>query len=113
MRRGCPGFSPEVLGSDSYHIFYCHVSLFTSESPSKPDSTSCDFTDEDFQPYSAAQFDLEYLEGISSEASADPSALSRKSLFVKFDPLMSAGSPKGRVPLGDHTHLSNIAPQDG
>lgn len=46
-----------------------------------------DFTDEDFK-YSSAQFNVDYLETISSEANSDPSELSRKSLFVKFDPLV-------------------------
>ncbi len=36
----------------------------------------------------AAQFDVDYLEAISSEASADPNGLTRESLFVKFDPLV-------------------------
>lgn len=41
----------------------------------------------------AEQFDVDYLEGISSEASADPNQLSRKSLFVKFDPLVGSSAP--------------------
>ena len=50
------------------------------------------FTDDDFK-YSAAQFDVDYLESISSSTNSD---LSRKSLFVKFDPLMSGQSPRDR-----------------
>ena len=45
------------------------------------------FTDDDFK-YSTTQFDVDYLERITSEANSDPSELSRKSLFVKFDPLV-------------------------
>ena len=41
----------------------------------------------------AGQFDVDYLEGISSEASAE-SELARKSLFVKFDPLVSSAGTK-------------------
>ncbi len=55
-----------------------------------------DFTDDDFQS-SAAQFDMDYLESISSEANADPSDLARKSLFVKFDPLVGTQSPRDKV----------------
>lgn len=50
------------------------------------------FTDEDFK-YSATQFDVDYLENISSEANSDPSELARKSLFVKFDPLVDKQLP--------------------
>lgn len=54
-----------------------------------------EFTDEDFT-YSVAQFDVDYFEGISSESNSDPSDLARKSLFVKFDPLVGKPSSKGR-----------------
>lgn len=54
-----------------------------------------EFTDEDFT-YSAAQFDVDYFESISSESNSDPSDLARKSLFVKFDPLVGKQSSKGR-----------------
>lgn len=37
----------------------------------------------------AAQFDTDYLENIASKENSDPSSLSRESLFVKFDPLVS------------------------
>lgn len=52
-----------------------------------------DFTDDDFK-YSAAQFDMDYLEKISSEGNSNSSDLARESLYVKFDPLVSRQSPK-------------------
>ena len=55
-----------------------------------------EFTDDDFK-YSTAQFDVDYLETIASEANSDPSDLTRKSLFVKFDPLVGNQSPKGKI----------------
>lgn len=69
------------------------------------------FTDDDFK-YSAAQFDVDYLEGISS-ANSDCNSLSRKSLFVKFDPLISQQSPKGNVHCENNGHLTNAAPFEG
>lgn len=71
-------------------------------------SMNYEFTDDDFK-YSAAQFDVDYLEGILSDANSDPNALSRKSLFVKFDPLVSQQSPRGKVPRGNNNHLANAA----
>ena len=63
-----------------------------------------EFTDADFQS-SAAQFDVDYLESISSKANADPSDLARKSLFVKFDPLVGRQSPRGKVTSVNKQHL--------
>lgn len=61
-----------------------------------------EFTDDDFK-YSAAQFDVDYLETVSSEDISDHSDLSRKSLFVKFDPLVEkrakGGAPANKVQL--------------
>ena len=36
----------------------------------------------------AAQFDVDFLEKLSSEESSNASNLARESLFVKFDPLV-------------------------
>lgn len=55
-----------------------------------------EFTDDDFK-YSAAQFDVDYFETIASETNSDPSDLTRKSLFVKFDPLVGNQSPMGKI----------------
>ena len=63
-----------------------------------------DFTDDDFKS-SAAQFDVDYLERISSETNADPSDLARESLFVKFDPLVGKQSPRGKVSPVNKQHL--------
>ncbi len=41
----------------------------------------------------AAQFDVDYLEGITSN-SVQSSDLTRQSLYVKFDPLVGTNSPK-------------------
>lgn len=41
----------------------------------------------------AAQFDVDYLERISTDVS-EPSALTRQSLYVKFDPLVGTESTK-------------------
>lgn len=41
-----------------------------------------------FSPCAAAQFDVDYLESISSRENSEPSSLTRESLFVKFDPLV-------------------------
>ena len=44
-----------------------------------------------------AQFDTDYLEKMSSCQTANPSSLSRESLFVKFDPLVSQPASNQRV----------------
>ena len=55
-----------------------------------------EFTDDDFK-CSSAQFDVDYLEKISSsEGGSNPTDLARESLYVKFDPLVSRQSPKGK-----------------
>lgn len=59
-----------------------------------------EFSDQDFQG-SAVQLDVDYLEKVSSTTS-EPSALARQSLYVKFDPLVGGGSPRGRA---GHTPL--------
>lgn len=69
-----------------------------------------DFTDADFQS-SAAQFDVDYLENLSTEANADPSDLARKSLFVKFDPLVGTQSPRGKaLPLVKQVNKQHFVP---
>ena len=46
---------------------------------------------------SAAQFDVDYLERISTNG-PEPSALTRQSLYVKFDPLVGKDSPNSSRP---------------
>ncbi len=41
----------------------------------------------------AAQFDVDYLEGITSDGTQS-NDLTRQSLYVKFDPLVGTNSPK-------------------
>ncbi len=62
------------------------------------------FTNDDFK-YSATRFDMDYLENLNSEANSDPSDLSRKSLFVKFDPLIDKESPRSDVPIKNEDQL--------
>lgn len=69
-----------------------------------------EFTDQDFQ-YSAAQFDVDYLETISSEANSDPSELARKSLFVKFDPLVDQQLPGRRKATPPSKSKSRLIPK--
>ena len=77
---------------------------------STPLTVDDNFTDDNFK-YSAEQFDVDYFEGLSSTNSGCNS-LSRKSLFVKFDPLINQLSPRGTVPLhGNNGHLTNAIPQ--
>lgn len=63
-----------------------------------------EFTDNDFK-YSAAQFDMDYLENITSETNSDLSDLARQSLFVKFDPLVGRQSPRVNVAPANKSHL--------
>ncbi|CAI8031405.1 Transforming acidic coiled-coil-containing protein 3 [Geodia barretti] len=49
-----------------------------------------EFSDQDFQG-SAAQFDIGYLENIANKNPSHVSALTRESLYVKFDPLVAGG----------------------
>ncbi|XP_064382313.1 transforming acidic coiled-coil-containing protein 3-like isoform X2 [Halichondria panicea] len=60
-------------------------------------------TDQDFQG-NAAQFDIEYLEHISSDPS-EPSELARQSLYVKFDPLVGDNSPNRTIFSADHNAI--------
>lgn len=71
-----------------------------------------EFTDDDFK-YSAAQFDVDYLENISSEATSDPSELARKSLFVKFDPLVGKQSPRGKIAPGTVNRAKLLPKSEG
>lgn len=70
-----------------------------------------EMSDDDFQG-SAAQIDIDYLEKISGKTNPQASALTRESLYVKFDPLVGGGP--GRTHRSPHqprgsrnTHLSS------
>ncbi len=54
--------------------------------------------------FAAAQFDIGYLEHISSDPS-EPSELARQSLYVKFDPLVGGNSPNQTVSSADHNAI--------
>ena len=94
-------------------VVYC-ISYPYIHSPLIPSNSDANyteqFTDDDFK-YSSAQFDTDYLENLSSEANTDPSSLSRKSLFVKFDPLVSGQLPKGKEPPKKATFITNAIPR--
>jgi hypothetical protein len=68
-----------------------------------------EFSDADFQTHAAAQFDIDYLEKLSSHNHPSiPSALTRESLYVKFDPLVGPMSTNKQL-----TAISHSIPQSG
>ncbi|XP_070540644.1 transforming acidic coiled-coil-containing protein 3-like isoform X29 [Ptychodera flava] len=50
---------------------------------------------EAFNPADPNAFDIDYLEKAGGSSTFKESALARQSLYVKFDPLVEGGSPKG------------------
>lgn len=79
----------------------------SNETDSNENDYMQQFTDDDFK-FSAAQFDVDYLENIASDANSDSNDLSRKSLFVKFDPLVSRRSPRNKI---TPNHRVNMIPK--
>ncbi|XP_070540640.1 transforming acidic coiled-coil-containing protein 3-like isoform X26 [Ptychodera flava] len=51
--------------------------------------------EEAFNPADPNAFDIDYLEKAGGSSTFKESALARQSLYVKFDPLVEGGSPKG------------------
>ena len=49
---------------------------------------------------------MDYLESLKTETSADISALTRQSIYVKFDPLVSTQSSKSATA---QTHMQDVA----
>ncbi|XP_064383174.1 transforming acidic coiled-coil-containing protein 3-like isoform X2 [Halichondria panicea] len=113
-----------VLSKDDHqHLLLCAEEILNDvldtlpiESKKEPsdDVIEQQFTDEDFQ-YSAAQFDVDYLEHIVTDRS-EPSELTRQSLYVKFDPLVGTNSPKVNKILpnfSDDLLILNTPPASG
>ena len=92
--------------------------VLCTNSPTSPNQPSAefdymkDFTDDDFKN-STAQFDVDFLENISSQGTSNASELARESLYVKFDPLVGRTSPKGKGTPAKAKRTGMIPRSDG